>query len=535
MACSYQGERATADIGDWLTLRHLLVGRDGVNDLGWTMGLGPEMKEEGGKAFVSDAAKLSLATVAAQGVAVAAAPILGRLFPPAVYGSYATTLTVVTILGVVSCLRLNLAIVLPRDDRDAAALFLGGLITLTIFGAATTLLLWTSAPRIASLLNCRALEAYWPFVPCLVMLSGVNSLLDGWLLRMRCFGTKGLATTSGSVCTCATNIILGLRGLRTVGALMCAGLLGAIATAGLQASGARRSLKAALKDFSGRRVATQVYCYRKFVIFDSWAGLLNTLSVAMAPLLLAHYFSQDTVGQYARSMQLVQLPMVLIGAAIGQVFYQRAANAASREALGELVRRTVSGLIAAGLAPFAFLGVAGVEVFELFLGGDWKQAGLFSQVVSPWCLIVFVGSPVSGLLLVLNKQEINLAFNLGTVVCRAASVAVGGVIGNAHVSIALFSATGCLLWVGLLYYILRLAGGRPAAIIWGSRVVVGGVMVLLALLVLAKYVAGAPSSVVVSLGVLLSVANLVLVARFHPDGSAALIGVLGLLGRRKAS
>jgi O-antigen/teichoic acid export membrane protein len=78
--------------------------------------------------------------------------------------------------------------------------------------------------------------------------------------------------------------------------------------------------------------------FRKFPLIDIWGALLNNISWQLPVLLLAVFFSQTLVGFYALAFRLIHLPMSLIGASLGKVFFQRASE--SKGASTKLAKTT---------------------------------------------------------------------------------------------------------------------------------------------------------------------------------------------------
>jgi len=151
------------------------------------------------------------------------------------------------------------------------------------------------------------------------------------------------------------------------------------------------------------------------------------------------------------------MPMSLIGRAIGKVFHQRAAQANLRGDLEPLVRNLLRTLVIVGLAPISALAVIGEDLFSLVFGPTWSQAGIYTQILSPWAFVWFVSSPLSTLFGVLNKQAQGLRLQITIFVSRLISLGIGAYYENVILALALFSVTGILVYGNLVYQIVRLS------------------------------------------------------------------------------
>jgi O-antigen/teichoic acid export membrane protein len=86
--------------------------------------LQPSIKLSRGSAtFADNVVDLTVGSAIAFGVSILASPITSRLFGPQEFGLAALFMSGAAILGAIVCLRYETAIVLPKEDKDAASLF----------------------------------------------------------------------------------------------------------------------------------------------------------------------------------------------------------------------------------------------------------------------------------------------------------------------------------------------------------------------------------------------------------------------------
>jgi lipopolysaccharide exporter len=72
--------------------------------------------------FATDILKLVTGTTFAQVVAILASPLLTRLYGPEAFGFLALFTSITSIIGVIACMRYEMAIMLPKTDEEAANL-----------------------------------------------------------------------------------------------------------------------------------------------------------------------------------------------------------------------------------------------------------------------------------------------------------------------------------------------------------------------------------------------------------------------------
>ena len=104
-----------------------------------------------------------------------------------------------------------------------------------------------------------------------------------------------------------------------------------------------------------------------------------------------------------------------------------------------------------------FIGMFGAQLFALIFGSQWIVAGEYAQVLSIWLFFVFLISPLSTLLVTLEKQKESFYFNVVMLVSRVLALCLGYYIFNdAFKTIVLFTGVGLLSWIALMFYIFKL-------------------------------------------------------------------------------
>ena len=198
--------------------------------------------------------------------------------------------------------------------------------------------------------------------------------------------------------------------------------------------------------------------YKKFPLVDTWSALINTISWQLPAFLLAFFFSPFVVGLYALGFQLLQLPMNFIGNSISQVFFAQGAEAHHDRKLDKLVFSLFSILVLIGLYPFLTITIIGSDIFTLFFGEIWAEAGFYAQILSLWTFVWFLSSPLSTVYIILEKQDFGLKFNLLNILTRFGSLLIGGILGNVYIALGLFSVTGVFVYGYLCLKTIDFAG-----------------------------------------------------------------------------
>lgn len=147
--------------------------------------------------------KLVTGTTFAQLLTVLASPILTRFYASSTFGTVAIFTSIINIVGVIVCLRYELAILLPEHDEEAANLLGVSLGCVMLMLLLTVLAVWWGQELLVSWLNAPALGSYLWLVPPMIFSSGVFLALNYWNSRTGHFGRLSITRMMSSLSTMA--------------------------------------------------------------------------------------------------------------------------------------------------------------------------------------------------------------------------------------------------------------------------------------------------------------------------------------------
>ncbi|MBE9572357.1 MAG: oligosaccharide flippase family protein [Proteobacteria bacterium] len=403
--------------------------------------------------------KLATGSAFAQGLGILVAPIITRLFAPEAFGVAALFASITGIMGVVACLRYELSIMLPKTDEEAANLLGVSLCFVSIITVITALIIFFAGDIIVKLLNSPELKKYFWLIPISVFVSGAFLALNYWNSRTKHFGRLSIARVVSSISTQVTKLGFGFAGYVNSGVLIGASIMGQCVPTFVLGGQMWRDDHTLLRgSIRWKKMIAGLKRHKKFPLISSWSALLNTASHELPTLILAFYFSPTVVGFYALGKLVLSMPMNLIGGAIAQVFFQKAAEANSRTGeLGKVVKEVFMRLLSLGIFPILLLTIIGKDVFIVAFGARWAEAGIYVQILSLWVFFQFISSPISTLFSVLEKQGAGLAFNVVLLVTRATSLIIGGMSGDIRFTLFLFASTGVACYGFLCFWLISSA------------------------------------------------------------------------------
>ncbi len=416
-----------------------------------------ELFKQGGSA--RNVLTLMTGTVIAQGVTIAAAPILTRIYTPEYFGVLALYVSIVGILSVVICWRYELAIVLPEENRDAANLLIMSiiinvgmclLILLVVIFFAKTIAVWFGIPELASW--------FW-LLPISLFLLGLYQTFNYWSTRNKNFKRLSISRVNQSATGVGCQLGLGVFTNLGAGGLLGGYLFGQfVGTSVLIGQVLREECKTIMTAINRGIMLQQANKYRKYPIYGSWPSFLDNLTISMPVLFFAKFFDSAIVGFYSLGIRLLQMPLSAIGASVSQVFFQRIAEEYNRTGtIHHLVEKAFKRLALISL-PILCIMFFAPSLFELIFGAEWRVAGVYAQIISPAMAIRFVASPLSIVFSALNRQELSTIWKVIAVVTTPVFLFTSLSFDSPLYSIIFLSINDILLYLLYLIMIFKVSG-----------------------------------------------------------------------------
>lgn len=411
--------------------------------------------------FSTNVLKLVTGSVFAQSIGILVAPIVTRLFLPEAFGIAAIFISITSVIGSIACLRYELAIMLPESDGEAANLLAVCLCSVLFVTAISALVISVYKFEIVRLLNAPELGNHFWLIPFMVLISGLYLCFNLWSSRVKRFGQISKINVISSAFTQASKLGCGFWGYSSGGALINATVLGRLlSTLILGWQIWRRDYKLLRKGIKWEMMTLCLTKFKKFPLFSTWSALINTASHQLPAWILAYYFSPKVVGYFAIATTVVSLPMDIVGQAVAQVFFQKASEANNhKDELPILVEKIFNKLISIGLYPILMLIIIAQDLFTVFFGERWTEAGLYVQILGLMVFFRFISSPISTLFSVLEKQGSGLIVNILLFVSWCISLIAGGITGNIKLTLFLYSLSGVAIYGSFCLWLIATAKG----------------------------------------------------------------------------
>ena len=410
--------------------------------------------------FAAAVTQLASGQLVAMMVPIFAAPILGRLYTPAEYGSFALFVAFSSLLAVFSTLQYQHGIIAEKSERRA--------VELVQLCSVAALLVAFAGPVFAGVVTLvfgwhevfPELGYWFVFLPFSVLMLGFTASVSALANRQARYRSIAMIQVVAAVATVVVAIGAGSVGWGSYGLL--AGYL-----AGQGASAASylvlyRQLSGKTPLTSPARLIALSRRHRKFPTYTLPSELLGMFNQQMPTFALSFMGAAALTGSFSRALQLVAAPITLLGFAVGQVFRQKA-SAQYREygTCRPLFRRTALFLISFGLPFGVVFSLFAPLIFVVYLGPAWREAGEVAQLLAPMLLLRLVASPLSTVFFFAEAQRNDAAIMFGAFLLCGGMVLSGAILFEDPKAVIVgFSLAYCLIYLVQLTWSYRLAGGR---------------------------------------------------------------------------
>ena len=397
-------------------------------------------------------------TAFAQALMVLVLPILTRLYSPQDFSVLAVYASLLGIISVAACLRLDIAIPMPEADGDAAnllALALGFCLLVSVAAALPILL---APAAIARLLHQPGLRAYLWLLPIGVLLAGTYSALQYWATRKKIFGVIAKTRMTQAIGAAGTQLGMGWLGLAPSGLLVGQAISSGAGVVGL----GRRVLtvdRAALDDVSLPNMRRLFREYDRFPKYSTFEALANTGGIQLPVILIAALAIGPEAGFLMLGMRVIQVPMNLIGNAISQVYLAHAPEEYRAGTLGKFTAGILGGLMKTGVGPLLFAALVAPQAFALIFGEKWQRAGVLVAWMTPWFVAQLMSSPVSMVMHVRNRQRGMMILTIAGLCLRVGAIAAAAAFLPGRLS-EMYAVSGAVFYLACFLIFSNLAGLR---------------------------------------------------------------------------
>ncbi|MPM02216.1 hypothetical protein SDC9_48461 [bioreactor metagenome] len=395
-------------------------------------------------------------TVIAQALPILLSPVLSRVYNPEDFAVLAIITPLITIGATLSTLRLDIAVVIPKEESEARDLLSTALVfnLLIVASSAVVVLLVQLLLPFGSLLTDSTSKLLW-YIPPGVFAIGWYTTYNYWSTRNKTYRNNAISKVVQAVITIVVSIVFGyfIPGAEGLVLGLVAGyLIGLVVLYYRQRKEVSLSL---ITGYSRKKSGTTLKKYRNFIFVNTPHAALNIFVDQGIVYFLKMFFVNNIIGGFAFAFRYTKAPLGIITSSISQVFYEEASKKANAgEDIRPLMVKIQKNLFLFTF-PFYIVGLIWApKIFSFVFSPAYYQAGEIAALLLPWIYLNFLISPISGITLIFNKQKEALLLSVVDLLLRIATICVGGWFGDWELTFFLMSfiCSFYLIFAGWWYF-----------------------------------------------------------------------------------
>ena len=354
---------------------------------------------------------LMTGTIIAQGIPLLLQPYLRRVYSPEDFGAIAVYLNIFSVITIVSSLRYEATIVLPKNNNEAANILSLTVIITVIFNFLLLLLILLFKNNLVHLLNFpKQYSNYLYFLPFSGCVFGIYQGINNWLIRQKAFKAS---TANKIVRRGIEGLIQSIAGiLKFPGGLFIGDLAGNFANG---IAGIRQTFKNNfdLKYISKRKIGYVLKKYIDFPKYNVFPGLLSITASILPFLIINKIYSSEMVGYLDLSRLALSVPLIFISTSISQVFFQQTTDKKNNSlSIKKNILSILYLLLSIIVVEILMILTFGPELFGFIFGDKYEVSGVFSQILVFSFGLHFISTTFSSVFITFEKIRLNSAWQI---------------------------------------------------------------------------------------------------------------------------
>jgi len=397
--------------------------------------------------FAKSIVLISGGTLLAQIINILLSPILTRIYNPQDYGVLTVYTSILGMLAIISTFKYEWGIPIAEDDKKAINVFALSFIILILYTVLISILLLFFGNGFLNLFNANKLSGFKYTIPIGIFGVGAYNILIQWTYRKKGYKSISKTKLSQAIFSNITKIIFGISNFNAIG-LILGRIVGQ--SAGIKTlSKELNKTKNILREINIKDIKYSFKRYIKFLYFSTPSEFFNVAGLQLPVLFLTGLFDEKVTGYFGLTNSIVNLPMVLIGGSVSDVFYGEVASIGKKDPkrIKDLYRKLLKKLILIGLIPLIILLLFGPFLFSLVFGSEWYEAGVYSRIISFLVFFRLIFTPISSLYIAFERQKEVFIIDLLRVILVFFSFSISKYFSlNVYITIGLYSFSMSLIY-----------------------------------------------------------------------------------------
>ncbi len=398
----------------------------------------------------------------------AAIPIVLRIYSPAEYGNWVLIMSFAILLGNVSTLRYERALVLAEDDKETGQILGLCLLLIVLIAGFAFVGILASPWWVGFIPSLAEVQSHLWAVPLLTGLIGLSWVGRSLCTRHRAFIYNSLSFIVFASFTNAGQILAPKFGLSGSFGLLVGSIAGWTGSTLVVLLGSLlNSNKDVWLGLISLKFIDRAMVYINFPRFSVPYTFVGTLRLEGVKLLFGVYGNSALVGDFSFAQRLTNFPVTVFCGGIRPVLFQKAARPKESIELEIFIRRVMFSLVLI-IVPLAVLFEIQAEIiFDFFVGPKWSGSVAYARILVLPAMGMIFASWLDRMFDVKGRQGLALVLQIVFTVLGLACFSVGlllldnpllAVFSQGFVTFLYFSLTGFVAYRICEFPISKLRG-----------------------------------------------------------------------------
>lgn len=337
--------------------------------------------------------------------------ITRRLYDPEVFGVFDVYFNVLLVLLNISCLRYEMAIILPKKRKLAFNILALTFLSSLIINLIVFILLIAFKDQIFNLLSVdKKYFTLFLLLPLVAFISSFYQSVNNLLIRLKLFKSSSFNRILRRVFEGSSQLVLGKMKFKS--GLILGDLVGNLT---IFAVGIFQLFKNgfSLQYISSKKIK---YVFKKYLYLPKYnlvPHILNIFSSSLPIILINIYYGSENAGYYGLARTVLLIPTSLIGSSVSKVLMQRIAlnRNQKKSVVGDIM--SILYLISIPtVIVIIILFLWSEPIFSFAFGDTWLMSGNIARIfIIPFAL-QFLVSPISIVFIALEKIKLQSVWQI---------------------------------------------------------------------------------------------------------------------------
>lgn len=385
------------------------------------------------------------------------APILTRLFTPDDFAVYANYLAVVSMIGIVAAGRLELAIPISKEKKEAQEIvFTGLMITLALSILSLAYPLFPDF--FGKMYDAPDIQNFFWLIPFGVVSYGLLGIATNWVLRLKKYNGIAVGKVTQSIINNGLAACLGYLGWGVSG-LIYGWLAGQFIAVLMLVVFVDR--KVSTKNYSITTIKSTVKKYRDFPLINSMHAFTDVFATQFLLFwIISDSFGLTELGLFVMMHKYVRAPVTLVTSSVSSIFYTEMGAAINEgRSLIPILKKTITTSVLFSIPFVLIIVLFAPQLFAWYFGSEWEMGGVYAQRILPILILLFINSPISSIPVLMNEQRKAFVFAVILYIVTLSSLVItttlGWAFGDALIVYSLLMAGFQLIYLYWFYILIK--------------------------------------------------------------------------------